>query len=228
MLVRIPQLLSVEQITALRQRLEDAGGDWVDGRATAGTQGVKVKRNQQIAENSQTARELGDMVLTALERNPLFISATLPNRVYPPMFNRYEGGMHFGAHVDNAVRLLPGTGIKFRTDVSATLFLSEPEEYEGGELVMEDTYGAHSAKLSAGDVVVYPSSSLHHVTPVTRGVRLACVFWVQSLVSDDADRSLLFDLDNSIQRLTSDSPNHPSLVRLTNVYHNLLRRWIQV
>ncbi|MBB6188802.1 Fe2+-dependent dioxygenase [Rhodanobacter sp. MP7CTX1] len=227
MLVHVPALLSGEQLKFFRARLDADDAPWTDGRVTAGHQGMHVKQNQQIAEGSALALELGDRVLAALERHPLFISATLPNRVYPPMFNRYQGGMHFGSHVDGSVRLVPGSGAKFRTDVSATLFLAPPESYDGGELLIEDTYGAQSVKLAAGDMVVYPASSLHRVTPVTRGARLACFFWVQSMVRDDARRALLFDLDNAIQRLTATSADESARVHLTGCYHNLLRMWAE-
>ncbi len=227
MLVRIPGVLSAEQIASMRARLDAPGAAWVDGRATAGHQGAQVKRNLQIAENTPLARELGDPILASLERNPLFISAALPSHVYPPLFNRYDGadGMAFGSHVDGAIRLLPGTGIKIRTDLSATLFLSAPEEYDGGELVIEDTYGKQSVKLPSGDLVLYPATSLHRVTPVTRGSRVASVFWIQSLVRDDTQRALLFDLDMAIVRLSQDAPDHDALVSLTGCYHNLLRMW---
>jgi PKHD-type hydroxylase len=228
MLVHVPALLNGEQLEFFRARLDADDAPWTDGRVTAGHQGVHVKQNQQIAEGSALAIELGDKVLAALERHPLFISATLPNRVYPPMFNRYQGGMHFGSHVDGSVRLVPGSGAKFRTDVSATLFLAPPDSYDGGELLIEDTYGAQSVKLAAGDMVVYPASSLHRVTPVTRGARLACFFWVQSMVRDDAQRALLFDLDNAIQRLTATSADESARVHLTGCYHNLLRMWTEV
>jgi PKHD-type hydroxylase len=228
MLVHVPALLSGEQLELFRARLDADDAPWIDGRVTAGHQGVHVKQNQQIAEGSALAIELGDRVLAALERHPLFISATLPNRVYPPMFNRYQGGMHFGSHVDGSVRLVPGSGAKFRTDVSATLFLAPPESYDGGELLIEDTYGAQSVKVAAGDMVVYPASSLHRVTPVTRGARLACFFWVQSMVRDDGQRALLFDLDNAIQRLTATSADESARVHLTGCYHNLLRMWAEV
>jgi PKHD-type hydroxylase len=228
MLVQIPQLLDAGQLAALRERLGSAGDAWVDGRATAGHQGARVKDNRQLAEHSPLAGELGAVVLAALERNPLFMSAALPARVYPPLFNRYEGGMQFGAHVDGAVRLLPGTGQKIRTDLSATLFLSAPEDYDGGELQVEDTYGLHSVKLAAGSAVLYPAASLHKVTPVTRGARLACFFWVQSMVRDDAQRTLLFDLDMAIVRLTRDAPGNAALVSLTGSYHNLLRMWAEL
>jgi len=224
MLLNIPGVLNAEQIRIVRSRLEGAGDAWVDGRATAGYSGAPLKRNQQLAEHSPIARELGDTVLAALERHPRFISAVLPNQVYPPLFNRYEGGMTFGNHVDGAVRLLPN-GIKLRTDVSATLFLSAPEEYDGGELVIEDTYGAHAVKLQAGDLVVYPATSVHRVTPVTRGVRVASFFWVQSLVRSDAQRALLFDMDNAIQRLNATEADEIARRDLVGCYHNLLRLW---
>jgi len=225
MLLRIPDVLPVQQVKALRTRLLAPGAPWVDGRATAGHQGAPVKHNRQIDESSNLARELGDLILGALERNPLFISAVLPNRVYPPMFNQYEPGMHFGSHVDGAVRLIPGSGAKLRTDVSATLFLAAPEDYDGGELLVEDTYGSHSAKLSAGDLVIYPASSVHRVAPVTRGARLASFFWIQSLVRDDAQRSLLFDLDRAVQRLNATQADAEARLQLTGCYHNLLRQW---
>lgn len=225
MLLQIAKVLNVDQIRHVRERLDAVPDTWVDGRVSAGHQGAQVKRNLQIAEDTALARELGDLILAALERNPLFISAVLPHRVYPPMFNRYERGMHFGSHVDGAVRLLPGTGIKLRTDVSATLFISSPDEYEGGELIVEDTYGTHTAKLAAGDMVVYPSSSLHRVSPVTRGARVASFFWVQSLVRDDAQRALLFELDSSIQRLAGTGADETACTHLTGCYHNLLRMW---
>jgi PKHD-type hydroxylase len=225
MLVQLPKVLGEAQLGAMRTKLASAGAAWVDGRATAGHQGTLVKSNLQIAEDSPIARELGDVVLAALERNPLFISAALPSRVYPPMFNRYEGGMHFGSHVDGAVRLVPGTGVKIRTDMSATLFLAPPEDYDGGELLVEDSYGMQRVKLPAGDMVLYPAGSLHRVEPVTRGTRLASFFWVQSMVRDDAQRTLLYDLDMAIMRLTRDAPGSPALVSLTGCYHNLLRMW---
>jgi len=227
MLLRVPNVLDDAKVRDLRRRLDGARDAWVDGRATAGHQGAQVKRNRQIAEDAPIARTLGDTVTAALERNPLFLSATLPARIYPPLFNRYEAEdrMSFGQHVDGAVRLLPGSGTQIRTDISATLFLTSPDEYDGGELVVHDTYGVHSVKLPAGDLVLYPSTSVHEVKPVTRGTRLASFFWVQSLVRDDAQRSLLFDLDMAIVRLTNDAANHPSLVTLTGTYHNLLRMW---
>ncbi|KVM90294.1 Fe2+-dependent dioxygenase [Burkholderia stagnalis] len=224
MLVHIPNVLTHEQVRTLRAQLDGAGDAWVDGRATAGYSGAPVKRNQQIAEHSPLARELGDVILAALERHPLFISAALPNQVYPPLFNRYEGGMTFGSHVDGAVRVLPN-GVKLRTDVSCTLFLSEPDAYDGGELVIEDAYGVQQVKLPAGDMVVYPATSLHQVTPVTRGVRVASFFWVQSLVRSDAQRALLFDMDTAIQRLNASDADAQARRSLVGCYHNLLRLW---
>lgn len=228
MLIRIPAVLDADQLAFVRTRLEAAESAWVDGRATAGHQGVRVKQNEQLAENSQVAIELGDFILARLERNPLFISAALPERVYPPMFNRYSGGGHFGSHVDNAVRLIPGSGRKIRTDVSATLFLADPESYDGGELQIEDTYGLQTVKLAAGDMVLYPSTSLHRVTPVTRGARVACFLWVQSMVRDDTQRSLLFDMDSAIQRLAATDADETARTHLTGCYHNLLRMWAEV
>ena len=223
MLLQIPDLLDGAQLARMRKRLLAA--PWVDGLATAGHQGARVKRNRQLAEGSAEARELGDVVLAALERHPLFISAALPARVYPPMFNRYEGGEHFGSHVDNAVRLLPGTREALRTDLSATLFLAEPEDYDGGELLIEGPLGVQSVRLPAGHLLLYPASSLHRVEPVTRGARLACFFWVQSMVADDAARTVLFDLDTAIQRLTRTGADADAVLQLTGCYHNLLRRW---
>lgn len=225
MIVQIPGLLSREQVQHARQRLLAA--DWVSGLATAGHQGARVKNNRQIAEGSPLAQELGDMVLIALEKHPLFISAALPARVYPPMFNRYEGGEAFGTHVDNALRLVPGSADRLRTDISATLFLADPQDYDGGELLIEDTYGAHAVKLPAGHLVLYPSTSLHRVEPVTRGARLACFFWVQSMVRDAAQRALLLDMDTAIQRLAQTDADEAARVQLTGCYHNLLRMWAQ-
>ena len=174
------------------------------------------------------ARQCGDLIVAALERTPLFISAALPLRVFPPLFNRYSGGQAFGNHIDNAVRQVPGTPHRIRTDLSATLFLSDPDEYEGGELVVQDTYGAHAVKLPAGHMILYPASSLHHVRPVTRGARTGSFFWIQSMVADDAQRTILFDLDSSIRALSMDIPDSPEIVRLTGIYHNLIRRWTQL
>lgn len=225
MLLHVPAVLDAATLKGVVERLDAAGDDWVDGRATAGFQGAAVKRNQQIAEHTKTSIEVGDVVLAALERNPLFISGALPNRVYPPLFNRYAGGMHFGSHVDGAVRVHPGSGQKIRTDLSATLFLSPPESYDGGALLVEDTFGVHTVKLAAGDLIVYPATSLHRVEPVTRGTRVACFFWVQSLIRDDGQRTILFDLDRAIQRLTATHADEASRVQLTGCYHNLLRMW---
>ena len=225
MMVHIPQVLTPEQVARCRAVFDKAA--WEDGRTTAGRQSMQVKKNLQLPEGSPAARELGDLVLAGLEKSPLFISAVLPQRVFPPLFNRYEPGMDFGSHVDNAIRPILGTNQRIRTDVSATLFLSDPGSYDGGELVVEDTYGNHSAKLPAGDLIVYPSTSLHHVTPVTRGVRLASFFWVQSMIRDAGKRSLLFDMDTSIMQLTREVPKSPALVMLTGVYHNLLRQWAE-
>ena len=227
MLIAIPDVLAADQVRHVCERLEAAGDAWVDGRATAGHQGAAVKRNLQVAEDSGVAQELGSIVVGTLERHPLFLSAALPARIYPPMFNRYDGsaGMHFGSHVDGAMRLIPGTGAKIRTDLSATLFLSPPEAYDGGELVIEDTFGVQSIKLPAGHLVLYPATSRHRVLPVTRGARLASFFWVQSMVRDDAQRALLFNLDMAIVRLSPDAPGHAALVDLTGCYHNLVRMW---
>ena len=219
-------MLTPEQVVATRRVLDEA--EWVDGKATAGHQSARAKQNQQLPEDSAAARELGRQVLAALERSPLFISAALPLRIFPPLFNRYSGGHSFGMHVDTAVRQVRATGQPVRTDLSATLFLAEPHEYDGGDLVVEDTYGAHTIKLPAGHMVLYPASSLHRVQPVTRGARLASFFWIQSMVRDDVGRSLLFDLDTAIRLLNADTPDHVVAVRLTGVYHNLLRRWAQL
>ena len=225
MLLHIPQVLTPDQVAQCRERL--AGASWVDGRITAGHQSAQAKDNAQLPENDPVARELGALVLEALSRNATFFSAALPQRVYPPLFNRYTGGQSFGFHVDNAVRYdrSRGGAEAVRTDLSATLFLSPPEDYDGGELVIEDLYGLQRVKLQAGDLVLYPGTSLHQVTPVTRGERIASFFWVQSLVREDAQRRMMFELDLSIRRLTQDVPDHPALVQLTGVYHNLLRRW---
>jgi PKHD-type hydroxylase len=225
MLLAIPEVLSAEQVQRARQVLDNA--EWVDGKVTAGHQSKEAKDNQQLAEGSGAARELGEMILNALGQSALFISAALPLRVFPPLFNRYAGGQSFGTHVDNAIRQLPGSGHRIRTDLSATLFFAQPEEYDGGELVVEDTYGVHSVKLPAGHLVLYPSTSLHHVRPVTRGVRLASFFWIQSMVRDDGQRTLLFDLDVAIQKLNRAPLGDSPAVQLTGIYHNLMRRWAE-
>jgi PKHD-type hydroxylase len=202
-----------------------AAADWVDGRLTAGHQSERVKRNMQLAGTDPAAQRMGDMILHALERSLRFISAALPLKVFPPLFNRYAGGQTLGTHFDNAILQVPGTPHRLRSDLSATLHLSDPADYDGGELVAEDTYGAHAVKLPAGHVVVYPGSSLHRVNPVTRGERLAAFFWIQSMVRDDSRRTLLYDLDTAIQHVAVGLPDHPAVVQLTGVYHNLLRGW---
>jgi PKHD-type hydroxylase len=226
MMVHIPQVLTPEQVARCRDVMQKAA--WVDGRVTAGHQSEQVKNNLQLPETAPEARELGEMVVGALRRNNLFFSAVLPKQVFPPLFNRYDAGMTFGPHVDNAIRGYLNTPLQVRTDVSATLFISSPHDYDGGELVVSDTYGQHAAKLPAGDMVIYPGTSLHHVTPITRGSRIASFFWVQSMIRDVAQRTLLFDLDMAIIRLNKDHPGHQSIVELTAVYHNLLRQWSEV
>jgi PKHD-type hydroxylase len=223
MLLQIPSVLTAEQVRDARALLDAA--EWVDGRVTAGHQSARVKDNAQIPESHPVARQVGATIVDALARSPLFRSAALPLHVFPPLFNRYSGGQSFGSHVDNAVRQVPGTSHQVRTDLSATLFLSEPDEYDGGELIVEDTFGVQSVKLAAGSMILYPASSLHHVRPVTRGARVSSFFWIQSMVGDDGKRTLLFDLDLAIQRLGGDHPDHASVLQLTGVYHNLLRRW---
>ena len=226
MLLTIPDVLTPDQIEEARQVFRDA--EWIDGRVTAGHQSARAKDNQQLPEDHPGARRLGAMILEALGRNALFISAALPSHVFPPLFNRYESGQAFGSHVDNAIRQVAGTGHRIRTDLSATLFFSAPDTYDGGELLIEDTYGVHSVKLPAGHMILYPSTSLHHVRPVTRGARIASFFWIQSMVRDDGERTLLFDLDTAIQRINHDTPDHAAAIQLTGVYHNLVRRWAEV
>ena len=223
MLLRIPALLTPEEVRACRQALEQA--DWQDGRATAGHLAVKVKSNLQLPLDSPLAAQIGNLILDKLGASPLFMSAALPLKVLPPRFNRYEGGGTYGNHIDNAFFNIPGTAIKVRTDVSTTVFFSDPGEYEGGELIVEDTYGHQGVKLAAGDAIVYPGTSLHRVNPVTRGVRFASFFWTQSLVKSDEQRRLLFELDQSIQQMTADHPDHPAISALSGTYHNLLRMW---
>ncbi|MBN6149486.1 Fe2+-dependent dioxygenase [Xanthomonas sp. AmX2] len=227
MLLHIPDILSADEVARMRQALD--GADWTDGRETVGAQGAQVKRNLQLPDASPLKHELGKAVLNALARSPLYFAAALPLRTIPPRFNRYEGGGEYGFHVDGAVMTLAATAtqpaLTLRTDISCTLFLSAPQDYDGGELVVSDTYGEHEVKLPAGDLILYPSSSLHRVLPVTRGARLASFFWVQSLVRDAGRRQLLLELDTSIQALTATSADSASLLRLTNVYHNLLRDW---
>lgn len=224
MILHVPHVLSGEQVVRCREVMMQS--KWVDGRVTAGHQSAQVKHNLQLPEDSTEARELGDMIIAAVERQPLFITAALPLRVFPPIFNRYDEGMALGTHLDNAVRQIAGTPFRIRTDLSATIFLSQPDAYGGGELVIDDVYGARAVKLPAGDMVLYPASSLHHVKPVTRGVRPASIFWVQSMVQDEEHRRLLFDL--AIQQVNHALPHHPAVVALTNCYHNLLRRAAEV
>jgi PKHD-type hydroxylase len=228
MFVRISHVLSAEQVATVRSALDSPSAPWVDGRVTAGFQGAPVKNNRQLDEASPMARELGNLVVGELERNAPFISALLPHRVYPPMFNRYGEGMSFGTHVDGTVRGLPGGAQKLRTDLSATLFLAPPDAYDGGELIIESDFGNQTAKLEMGDLVVYSSTSRHRVNAVTRGERLACVFWIQSLVREDEKRERLFELDRTIQNLGKSGADADSLVRLTAHYHWLLRMWTEI
>lgn len=224
MMLHIPAVLTKQQVAQYRDVLDRAA--WSDGNATSGAQSALAKRNRQLPEGSPAARTVGDAIQDALSRNPLFFSAALPLKVFPPLFNRYAGGEAFDTHVDNAIRLLRGTDFRVRSDLSATLFLEEPDHYDGGELCVEDTFGVHRAKLPAGDLLLYPASSLHHVTPVTRGTRVASFFWVQSMVRDDAERALLFQLDAQIQQLTAEKgAQDAGVIALTGIYHNLLRRW---
>ena len=228
MLQVIPQIFSKDKVRELRARLD--GAEWVDGRVTAGHQSAQAKKNAQIPEEHPIAREVGEQILQVLGRHPLFRSSALPLKVFPPLFNRYAGGQTFGTHVDNSIRTHHATGGRIRTDLSCTLFFSEPDEYDGGELVIEDTYGSKSVKLPAGDMILYPSTSLHHVMPVTRGARVASFFWLQSMIRQDAHRTLLFDLDSAIQRITlsTEPAVQESVVQLTGVYHNLLRQWAEL
>lgn len=226
MMVIIPNVLNAEQVARCRDVMTRAA--WVDGRVTAGHQSAQVKNNLQLPETAPEARELGAVVIEALARSNLFMSAVLPKQVFPPLFNRYDAGMTFGSHVDNSIRGIPNSGMRIRTDVSSTLFISAPEDYDGGELVVEDTYGQHSVKLPAGDMIVYPATSLHNVTPITRGSRIASFFWTQSMIRDESKRSLLFDMDMAIIKLNRDHQEHPSVVELTSVYHNLLRQWAEL
>lgn len=226
MLLHIPQLFSRDEALKIRHALEQA--QWLDGKATAGYQSAKAKQNLQLADDLPLAVELREAIVQRLQRNALFMSAALPRKIFPPLFNCYREGDGFGYHVDNAVRAVPGTGERLRTDLSTTLFFSDPEDYDGGELVIQDTYGTREVKLPAGDLVLYPSTSLHKVLPITRGLRFASFFWTQSLVREDSQRALLFEMDVAIQNLTRDVPDHPALIQLTGTYHNLLRRWVDV
>jgi PKHD-type hydroxylase len=223
MLLRIPSVLSADEVARIRARIDAAS--WIDGNVTSGHQSAKAKCNLQLPEESDAARECGEAIVAALAKSPLFFSAALPRQVYPPLFNRYAPGMSFGSHVDGAIRVHPPSQRRIRTDISATLFLTPPEEYDGGELWIEDAYGPQAVKLPAGDIVLYPATSVHRVTPVTRGARVSSFFWIESMVRDDAQRALLFDVDMAIVKLGRELPGHASLVSLTGAYHNLLRMW---
>jgi PKHD-type hydroxylase len=227
MMVQIPEVLSRQQVEEIRRLIDDA--EWVDGNATSGAQAALAKRNRQLPEEGRAAKEAGAIILDALGKNPLFVAAALPAKVWPPMFNRYAGGETFGVHVDNAVRVRAGGAERLRSDLSATLFLCDPDTYEGGELTVEDTYGAHEVKLAAGDMILYPASSLHHVRPVTAGERIASFFWIQSMIRDDTQRRLLFEMDLAVQRAAAElGQGHQAVVALTGTYHNLLRMWADV
>ena len=226
MLLHVPDVLTADQVADLRLRLDAT--DWVDGRATVGEQGAQVKRNRQLDEFSPVGQALGRVVLQALMAHPLYMSAALPLRHMPPLFNRYEGGEHYGLHVDGAIRSVPGTTLQMRSDLSCTLFLADPHDYDGGELEIVDTYGTHAVKLPAGGLVLYPSSSLHRVHPVTRGSRVASFFWVQSLVREPAQRRMLFELDQNIQSLRQQVGDNEAVLGLTGHYHNLVRQWSDV
>jgi PKHD-type hydroxylase len=226
MLLPIPDVLTAAQVARARELF--ASASWVDGRVTAGHQSALAKQNRQLAESDPAARELGEMIVAALGAHPLFLAAALPARVFPPLFNRYEGGESFGTHIDNAIRQVAGTPVRVRTDLSATLFFSSPDEYDGGELVVEEYTGSHSIKLPAGHLILYPAHSRHHVRPVTRGARLASFFWIQSMVRDEGCRRTLFDLDLAIQDVNRERAGSPAAISLTGVYHNLLRRWADV
>ena len=226
-LICIPEVLTKEQVAHCRKVMDRA--EWVDGRVTAGAQSGSVKHNNQLPEGSPAATQLGDLVIEALARCPLFISAAIPLKIFPPLFNRYGVGQRFGTHVDGAIRAVPGTPVRIRTDLSVTLFLAEPEEYDGGELTVEDKYGAHEVKLPAGDMVLYPGTSVHRVEPVTRGARVASFFWVESMVRSDEQRRLLFEMDTHLMRLRSSiGEADPAVIGLTGTYHNLLRLWAEV
>jgi PKHD-type hydroxylase len=225
MLLEIPDLFNKQEVADIRLKLD--ASVWVDGKVTAGHQSTRAKCNRQLPEDCPAAQETGQLILQRLQQNGLFMSAALPHSVFPPLFNRYEGGEHFGNHVDNAIRFTPQGG-RIRTDLSATLFFSEPDTYDGGDLLVDDTYGSHKIKLAAGSMILYPSTSLHRVTPVSRGARVCAFFWIQSMVKDDGMRMLLFDLDMSIQRLRKDVGDHEAIVAQTGIYHNLLRRWAEV
>jgi PKHD-type hydroxylase len=226
MLINIPEILTKAEVKDFRLRLQNT--EWIDGKATVGIQGAQVKRNRQIAIDNPAARELGEIILKKLYANPIFMSAALPSRIVPPLFNAYARGEHYGFHVDGAIRILPNSNLSLRTDVSSTLFLSEPEEYQGGELIVQDTYGSHEVKLPAGDLILYPSTSLHQVAPVTEGERVCSFFWAQSMVRDDWQRNMLYELDCNIQSLRQKVGDTEELLGLTGHYHNLLRQWAEV
>jgi PKHD-type hydroxylase len=224
MLIAIPDVLTADEIARIRATIDAA--EWIDGNATSGSQSALAKRNRQLPEDSDAARSAGTLVLDALARSALFVAAALPLKVFPPLFNRYEGGEAFGAHVDTAIRIRRGSDFRVRADLSATLFLEDPDSYDGGELVVEEQYGEQRVRLPAGHMVLYPASSIHRVEPVTRGRRTAAFFWIQSMVRDDAARRLLFELDSAVQSVAAtNGEDDPAVVRLTGVYHNLLRRW---
>jgi PKHD-type hydroxylase len=225
MLLRIPQLLNPEQLVRCKKLM--ATDDWIDGRITAGTQSANVKRNQQLPEDSPAARDAQQIILQALSDNGMFLSAALPKRVFPPLFNRYANGMDFGNHIDNAIRTHVASGQHIRTDMSMTVFLADPHEYEGGELVIEDTFGSQSIKLAAGDAILYPSSSVHRVTPITRGARVASFFWIESRVREAERRRLLFEMDQAIVQIRAKEGESETAVKLTGCYHNLLRMWAE-
>jgi PKHD-type hydroxylase len=226
MLIHIPEILTKAEVKDFRLRLQNT--EWIDGKATVGVQGAQVKRNRQVAVDNPVACELGEVILKKLYANPIFMSAALPLRIVPPLFNAYAGGEHYGFHVDGAIRILPNSNLSLRTDVSSTLFLSEPEEYQGGELIVQDTYGSHEVKLPAGDLILYPSTSLHQVAPVTEGERVCSFFWTQSMVRDDWQRNMLYELDCNIQSLRQKVGDTEELLGLTGHYHNLLRQWSNV
>lgn len=226
MLLHIPKVLDAEALLHLQTLMQQA--EWVDGKVTAGTQSAQVKRNIQLPETCAEAVQAREIVLRALAKNALFFSAALPKKIYPPLFNQYREGMDFGNHVDNAVRSHAANGLHVRTDISSTLFLTDPDSYDGGELVIEDTYGQQMVKLSAGDMVLYPGTSLHHVRPVTRGTRTACFFWTKSMIRDDAQRTLLLDMDAAIATLREQVGDNAAVIRLTGNYHNLIRMWADV
>lgn len=227
MMIAIPDLLDPTMVARVRQIID--GAEWIDGNATSGHQSALAKKNEQLPEGGAAAKDAGGIILDALGRSPLFFAAALPFKVFPPLFNRYGEGQAFGTHVDNAIRIQRGSDFRIRSDLSVTVFLEDPDAYVGGELVIEDRFGVQRVKLPAGHAVVYPSSSLHHVTPITRGMRVASFFWLQSMVRDDGERSILFDLDQSVQRLTEQlGGDDRSVIELTGVYHNLLRRWAEI